>query len=731
MAGAAPRAWVTNNLAGTVSVVDTASEHGRRHRAGRARSRRRDRPWGHRACLRRQHERRERLRRGHGDQHADHHGAGGEPPRRHRRGPRRDGRLRHQLQLEPRLGHRHGDQRRRRQHPGRETTRAASPCTRAGRSSTWPTASPAPCRSSTPRSGAVVDTIPVGTQPEGLALDPVGRLALRGQQRERHRVDHRHGPRRRRGDGAGRRPPLGDRGTSGRLAHLRAQPERNGLGHRWRRRTPWWRPSPSGRARRSASRGSGSSRAAAALRRAAGRERRGDRRHRHRHRHRERGGGARAARLRCLHRALRRRRRLQRREPRARTTPATPTTGRLRAHRQHGALQRRERVHDRRRLCGGDVRGRRAGRLQRRQPVHDRQLRPGDGRCGHANNTAPCDDGNACTTGDACQGGSCVGRAAPSCNDGNACTDDACNPATGCVHANNTAPCDDGNACTDRRRLPGGACVGGARARAATTGTRAPTTRCTPATGCVHTNNTAPCNDGNACTTGDVCQGGQLRRRRRAQLQRRQPVHRRRLQPGHRLRPRQQHGAVQRRQRVHDWRRLPGRHCVRAAPLDCNDGNPCTDDICDSTLGCLHANNSLPCSDGNTCTSGDVCNGGTCVGGNTTAGMHRLPGRGHIPAAGRHLRRHDDRHGDASPAPARRATSRPSASTAGCRPPRAPRSISTCGDGHDLRHRRLPAQRRLRDRAPRLACNDDTPGCAVTDGDAERRPPRLRGSRRR
>ena len=32
--------------------------------------------------------------------------------------------------------------------------------------------------------------------------------------------------------------------------------------------------------------------------------------------------------------------------------------------------------------------------------------------------------------------------------------------------------------------------------------------RCNPTTGCVHTNNTAPCSDGNACTVGDVCSGG-------------------------------------------------------------------------------------------------------------------------------------------------------------------------------------------------------------------------------
>src|SRR5439155_1379076 len=77
--------------------------------------------------------------------------------------------------------------------------------------------------------------------------------------------------------------------------------------------------------------------------------------------------------------------------------------------------------------------------------------------CAHTNNTAPCNDGNACTTNDACSGGRCVGGPAPNCNDGNGCTDDGCDLATGCVHTNNTAPCNDGNAWTTNDACSGGA----------------------------------------------------------------------------------------------------------------------------------------------------------------------------------------------------------------------------------------------------------------------------------
>ncbi len=47
--------------------------------------------------------------------------------------------------------------------------------------------------------------------------------------------------------------------------------------------------------------------------------------------------------------------------------------------------------------------------------------------------------------------------------------------------------------------------------------------------------------------------------------------------------------------------------------LSCDDGNPCTKDTCDATLGCLHTdNNAGSCTDGDSCTN-DKCTGGVCV----------------------------------------------------------------------------------------------------------------------
>lgn len=46
----------------------------------------------------------------------------------------------------------------------------------------------------------------------------------------------------------------------------------------------------------------------------------------------------------------------------------------------------------------------------------------------------------------------------------------------------------------------------------------------------------------------------------------------------------------------------------------CDDNNVCTTDTCSATLGCQHSNNTLSCNDGVACTQNDVCSGGACHG---------------------------------------------------------------------------------------------------------------------
>src|SRR5439155_1450478 len=59
-----------------------------------------------------------------------------------------------------------------------------------------------------------------------------------------------------------------------------------------------------------------------------------------------------------------------------------------------------------------------------------------------------CDDMSICTGFETCVSNKCQPGMTLDCDDHNPCTDDSCNAQSGCQHANNMAPCDDGNACT-------------------------------------------------------------------------------------------------------------------------------------------------------------------------------------------------------------------------------------------------------------------------------------------
>lgn len=54
------------------------------------------------------------------------------------------------------------------------------------------------------------------------------------------------------------------------------------------------------------------------------------------------------------------------------------------------------------------------------------------------------------------------------------------------------------------------------------------------------------------------------------------------------------------------------RVCTSGSPTDCDDNNVCTDDSCDPVIGCQNVANTASCDDGNLCTVGDACNNGTC-----------------------------------------------------------------------------------------------------------------------
>jgi len=71
--------------------------------------------------------------------------------------------------------------------------------------------------------------------------------------------------------------------------------------------------------------------------------------------------------------------------------------------------------------------------------------------------TSPCDDLNACTTGDRCSAGVCVPGSNVDPNDGNACSIDSCNPLLGVQHtpAPATTACSTGSTCTTNDHCSG------------------------------------------------------------------------------------------------------------------------------------------------------------------------------------------------------------------------------------------------------------------------------------
>lgn len=183
--------------------------------------------------------------------------------------------------------------------------------------------------------------------------------------------------------------------------------------------------------------------------------------------------------------------------------------------------------------------------------------------CGNVNNTDPCEDGLFCTVSDACADGACVAGPARDCGDDNACTDDSCNDDTDtCDNVNNTDPCDDGLYCTDVDACSGGTCSGSARDCG--DGNECTDDSCNElGDTCENMNNSGACDDGSFCTAGDACVDGA---------------------------------------------------CVPGTGDTCDDENVCTDDECDEEAdSCSNENNTEDCDDGNICTDGDVCADGVCV----------------------------------------------------------------------------------------------------------------------
>ena len=245
-------------------------------------------------------------------------------------------------------------------------------------------------------------------------------------------------------------------------------------------------------------------------------------------------------------------------------------------------------------------------------PCTDDSCAP-DAGCVFFPNTLPCDDGSACTTGDTCTNGACVPGEWEDCDDENPCTDDTCSTQQGCIHSHNQAFCNDGEACTLGDMCAQGVCVGGAPANC-NDGNPCTDDSCEPGVGCVQLSNQSLCEDGDACTTGEVCQDGECGGGQPVTCNDGNVCTDDSCEPdsGCVFAPNLE-GCSDGDVCTQDDH-CDGGECVSSDPLDCDDQNPCTDDACSADAGCIHGFNSKLCDDQNACTTVDQCDGGECVG---------------------------------------------------------------------------------------------------------------------
>ncbi len=195
-------------------------------------------------------------------------------------------------------------------------------------------------------------------------------------------------------------------------------------------------------------------------------------------------------------------------------------------------------------------------------------------KCTTVFNAKVCDDNNACTSGETCAGGVCSGGKLLDCDDKEACTTDSCDPALGCKHTAlaDKVVCSDGNDCT--------------------TGDACKTGKCTV----IQALDGAKCSDGNDCTVSDACKSGVCtaggNATDNALCNDSDPCT---LSDGCKV------GV-----------------CVGSGKNACDDGNPCTADVCTkvSTFVKTCVSKSVldgaGCDDGSPCTLGETCTANKC-----------------------------------------------------------------------------------------------------------------------
>jgi hypothetical protein len=127
-----------------------------------------------------------------------------------------------------------------------------------------------------------------------------------------------------------------------------------------------------------------------------------------------------------------------------------------------------------------------------------------------------CDDGDLCTSGpSSCQAGVCKGTNPVTCTASDQCHDaGTCNSATGICSSpakTNGTGCNDGNACTKTDSCQGGVCTGASAVVCAASDQCHSAGTCDTSSGVCSNpakTNGSTCDDGSLCTKTDTCQGG-------------------------------------------------------------------------------------------------------------------------------------------------------------------------------------------------------------------------------
>ena len=190
----------------------------------------------------------------------------------------------------------------------------------------------------------------------------------------------------------------------------------------------------------------------------------------------------------------------------------------------------------------------------------------------------PCDTKNPCAGKGICNGGECSSKPTLSCPEPTEpCRVAVCNPLDGSCKeetAQNGAPCQDSDPCTAETVCLAGVCQGGTPTVCPDDGDSCTLEECTPGVGCgaKPALDGTPCDDSDPCTEETLCVEGA---------------------------------------------------CQGGSTASCPaDGDSCTDDACQPTLGCTYpmlAPGST-CDDASACTTDDVCDDeGECKGTNAVS----------------------------------------------------------------------------------------------------------------